>query len=52
MKMQLKDNVKAHILKKDGSYQKVERVDGDTFQSQEYFIKQAYRRKESSEKIR
>ncbi len=52
MKMQLKDNVKAHLLKKDGSYQKIESVDGDMFQSQEYFIKQAHRRKELSEKIR
>lgn len=45
VQIQLKDNKKAHILKRDGSYEKVKPLEGEkTLNSQEYFVKQAKRK--------
>ena len=45
VQIQLKDNKKAHILKQDGSYEKVKPLEGEKpLNSQEYFVKQAKKR--------
>ena len=45
VKIQLKDNKKAHILKQDGSYEKVKPLpEQKPLNSQEYFVKQAKKR--------
>ena len=47
--IQLHDNVKAHVLKQDGSYEKVRAIDKKPLNSQEYFIKQAKKRQKISQ---
>lgn len=41
LQYQLEDNVKAHILQKDGSYEKADRRGKQKFSSQEYFCNEA-----------
>jgi len=41
LQYQLEDNVKAHILQKDGTYEKVDRRGKQKFNSQEYFCREA-----------
>ena len=42
--VQLNDNLKAHVLKQDGSYEKLKPIDKKPLNSQEYFVKQAKKR--------
>lgn len=41
LQYQLEDNVKAHILQKDGTYEKVDRRGKQKFNSQDYFCQEA-----------
>ena len=44
LQIQLEDNVKAHILQPDGSYEKVDRRGKVKMNSQEYFCEEAVER--------
>ena len=41
MDCQLRDNLKAHVMQKDGSYEKVDRRGKEPFNSQDNFCKEA-----------
>ncbi len=52
LKVQLEDNVKAHILQPDGSYEKVDKRGKTLVCAQEYFCEEAVRRaKTENEKL-
>ena len=52
LQIQLEDNVKAHILQPDGSYEKIDKRGKTLVCAQEYFCEEAVRRaKTESEKL-
>lgn len=51
LQKQLEDNVKAHVLKPDGSYQKVDKRGKVLLNSQEYFCERAMKQAEKPEDV-
>ncbi len=51
LKMQLKDNVKAHVLLPDGTYEKIDRRGKGSFNSQDTFCMEALKESEKSKII-
>ena len=52
LQIQLDDNVKAHILQPDGSYEKIDKRGKTLVCAQEYFCNEAQQRAKEEEKIR
>jgi polyphosphate kinase len=52
LKIQLADTLKAHILKEDGSYEKVDRRGKEKLEAQMYFCEEALRRCEKKEEMK
>ena len=47
LQIQLADNVKAHILQPDGTYEKIDKRGKQLVNSQEYFCEEAHRKAET-----
>lgn len=47
--VQLSDNVKAHVLKPDGNYEKIDRRGKMSVNSQDYFVKEAEEKAKAEE---
>ncbi|WP_099467906.1 RNA degradosome polyphosphate kinase [Konateibacter massiliensis] len=52
LQMQLNDNVKAHVLEEDGTYEKIDRRGKQKFDSQDYFCKEAVKQSKGKEENR